>query len=94
MAYQKKNLTPEQRAEIGRKANAARKNRRGGRPKLAPGQSKAKAIHTIGVYEEDYKVFKRLAQVIGKTLGETMHEIAKARVNANPDLFNDAPLSL
>ena len=91
MAYVKKNLTPAQRSEIARKAAAARKTHGGGRPKGStkdPSLSKAKVMRSIPVYEEDYKVFRRIADYIGKTMAETMHDIAVARVKSNPKIFS------
>lgn len=91
MPYQKKNLSPAERSEIARKAQAARKNRKGGRPKgwvKDPDASKqARVIRSIGVYEEDYHVYRKLADYIGKTMADTMHGIAVKRVEANPQIF-------
>ena len=94
MPYQKKNLTPAQRSEQARKASAARKNKRGGRPKgwtKDPSRKAAKQMRSIGVYEEDYKVYRKLADYIGKTMADTMHDIAVKRVEANPQIFNTKP---
>lgn len=91
MAYQKKNLTPAQRSEQARKASAARKNKRGGRPKgwtKDPSQKTAKVMRSIGVYEEDYQTFRKIADWIGKTMADTMHGIAYGRKKDNPHIFN------
>ena len=89
--YQKKNLTPAQRSENARKAQAARKNRKGGRPKgstkTQDGTKTAKVMRSIGVYEEDYKTFRRLADYGGQTLADTMHRIAESRKKDNPKVF-------
>lgn len=95
MAYQKKNLTPAERSELARKAQAARKNRRGGRPKgwtKDPSEKKKpKVMRSLGVYEEDYKIFRRLAECARMTIADTMHAIAAGRVEANPKIFNTKP---
>ena len=91
MPYQKKNLTAEQRSELARKAQAARKVRKGGRPKgwtkdpNAP--KKAKVMRSIGVYEDDYQTFRKIADWIGKTMADTMHGIAVGRKKDNPQIF-------
>lgn len=91
MPYQKKNLTPAQRSEQARKASAARKNKRGGRPKgwtKDPALKTAKVMRSIGVYEEDYHTFRKLADWIGKTMADTMHGIAVRRIEDNPKIFS------
>lgn len=93
MAYKKKNLTPAERSEIARKAQAARKNRRGGRPKgwkKDPNErKKPKVMRSLGVYEEDYRIFRRLADYLGKTMADMMHAIAVKRVETNPGIFKE-----
>ena len=97
MAYKKKNLTPAQRSEIARKAALARKTHKGGRPKgwrKDPERKTAKVMRSLGVYEEDYKVFRRFADAVGKTIADTMHDIAQARVKTNPKIFASPPIKV
>ena len=94
MAYQKKNLTPEQRSELARRASAARKNKRGGRPKgwrKDPSLVSTKAFSTISCYKEDYKVFSRLAFVSHKTQADFMHLVAESLKAKNPQVKFDEP---
>lgn len=95
MAYQKKNLTPEQRSELARKASAARKNKRGGRPKgwtKDPALVVKKQRRSLACYDEDYKIIVKLANVARKTQVEFIHLVAESLKAKNPQVNFDEPI--
>ena len=70
MAYQKKNLTPEERSAIYR-ANAMKvKNRRGGRK---PREGYTRPTSSVKTFDEDHEFLSRSAAAENITMSDFLH---------------------
>ena len=93
MAYQKKNLTREQRAAIGRYAASCVKHHNGGRKKGIPNSKPRTPMTSMCVPIVTRDVFSKLAGAQRITLCDFLRQLAEMLRQANPAVF-EAPVRL
>lgn len=93
MAYVKKNLTPEQRAAIGRYAASCVKHHNGGRKKGIPNSKPRTPMTSMCVPIVTRDVFSKLAGAQRMTLCDFLRLLAEMLRQANPAVF-EAPVKL
>lgn len=93
MAYVKKNLTPEQRAAIGRYAASCRKHFNGGRKKGGKNRSHMEPTRTLSAPVSACETFAKLAGVQHMTTCGFLGRLAEMLRQANPAVF-EAPVRL
>lgn len=89
MAYVKKNLTPEQRAAIGRYAASCRKHFKGGRKKGGRNRTHMEPTRTLSAPVSACDTFAKLAGLQRMTICGFMGQLADMLRQANPSVFAD-----